>query len=105
MPFNPNANQLISLEDAAKLTANFRQANPTAIIANAYNKRQMQDLLAQDNCAGFRVYNGLDEEGAQQLVFVAVDENGDDLYEGILIDKSQPCPTVCSGANPLNTNT
>lgn len=105
MPFNPNANQLISLRDASILTANFRQANPAATIANAYNKRQMLELLEQENCAGFRVYNGLDDKGDQQLVIVAVDDRGDDLFEGILIDCSQPCPTVCSTTNPLNTNT
>lgn len=105
MPFNPNFDNLISLEDASKLTANFRQAFPSAVKANAYGKRLMQQLLEQENCDGFRIYNGLDDEGSQQLVIVAVDQNGNDLYDGILLDRAQPCPTICSSENPLNSNT
>lgn len=105
MPFNPNANNVISLEEASALTANFRQEFPDSIKANAYGKRDMQVLLAQQDCVGFRIYNGIDEKGDQQLVIVGVDENGNDLYEGVLLDKTQPCPTVCSSENPLNTNT
>ena len=105
MSFDPNANQLISLEDASKLTAAFRKSFPNAIQANAYGKSQMKDLLNQTNCEGFRIYNGLDSQGIQQLVIVAVDANGDDLFRGFLVDKSQPCPSLCSQTNPLNTNT
>jgi hypothetical protein len=105
MPFNPNLDNSISLEDAAKITANFRQAFPTAVIANAYGKRQMQELLEQENCEGFRIYNGIDDEGSQQLIIVGVDASGNDLYEGVLIDHTQPCPSICSTANVLNTNT
>jgi hypothetical protein len=105
MPFNPNANNVISLEEASALTANFRQEFPDSIKANAYGKRDMQTLLSQQNCVGFRIYNGLDEKGDQQLVIVGVDSNGDDLYEGVLLDTAQPCPTICSSENPLNANT
>jgi hypothetical protein len=105
MPFDPNANQLISLENASVLTANFRQKFPDSITANAYNKKQMLLLLNQTNCEGFRVYNGIDALGVQQLVIVGVDANGDDLFRGILIDQAQPCPTVCSSPNVLNSNT
>jgi hypothetical protein len=105
MPFNPNANNVISLEEASVLTSNFRQEFPDSIKANAYGKRDMQVLLAQQDCVGFRIYNGIDEKGDQQLVIVGVDENGNDLYEGVLLDTAQPCPTICSSENPLNTNT
>jgi hypothetical protein len=105
MTFNPNVNNLIELEAAAELTANFRRIFPNAITANAYGKRDMLSLLAQDDCEGFRIYNGIDDLGAQQLVIVAVDGDGNDLHRGILLDNSQPCPSVCSSANPLNTTT
>lgn len=44
MPFNPNEDQLISLEEASELTANFRAKFPNALLANAYNKHQMIQL-------------------------------------------------------------
>lgn len=105
MAFNPDIDNSISLEDAAQYTANFRQAFPNATTANAYGKGLMLELLEQRNCAGFRIYNGIDEKGDQQLVLVGVDIHGNDLYRGVLLDRSQPCPNVCSEENPLNKNT
>lgn len=104
MPFNPNANQLITIETAAIYTAKYRKTFPNTVIANAYVKNQMLSLLNQNNCEGFRIYNGIDENGAQQLVIVGVDADGNDLYHGLIMDCSQPCPTICSTTNPLNTN-
>lgn len=105
MPFNPNADNIISLETAAQLTAAYRSKFPDDTKGHAFTKVQMQNLLKQPNCDGFRIYYGLDEDGNKELVIVAVDRYGNDLYEGMLLDNSQPCPTVCSTDNPLNTNT
>jgi len=102
MPFDPNADNLIQLSDASVFTSNYRTKFPNTVTANAYGKKQMQDLLDQADCEGFRIYNGLSNDGDQVLVIVGVDKSGNDLYEGILIDRSQPCPSVCSTDNPLN---
>ena len=105
MPFDPNADNLISLETAAQLTAEYRTKFPDDTLAHAFTKVQMQNLLKQANCDGFRIYYGLDGSGNKELVIVAVDRYGNDLYEGMLLDNSQPCPAICSTANPLNTTT
>lgn len=103
--FDPNYDNTISLNDAAKLTKKFRDDFPGAIKANAYNKSQMLDLLNQEGCKGFRIYNGLSVTGVQQMVIVGVDVDGNDLVDGMLLDHSQPCPEICSNANALNSNT
>ena len=82
MPFDPNANHLISLSVAQKLTANYRAGSPTNPVAHAYGKKQMIQLLEQQDCEGFRIYYGLNDAGGKELVIVGVDENGNDLYEG-----------------------
>jgi hypothetical protein len=104
MRFDPIADQSIKLGEAAILTASFRKKFPNDLLANAYNKSQMQTLLNQTKCAGFRIYNGLDGSGIQQLVIVGVDANGDDLYEGILLDKAQTSPPISLQENPLNAD-
>jgi hypothetical protein len=103
MPFDPSINHIINLTDASKLTANYRLNSPGQTLAHAFGRRQMLDLLIQNNCEGFRIYYGIDQLGEKQLVIVGVDINGNDLYEGILLDLSQLCPSVCSSNNPLNT--
>jgi hypothetical protein len=102
MPFDPNADNKIQLSEASVFTSKYRRKFPDTVKANAYGKRQMLELLNQADCEGFRIYNGLSNDGDQVLVIVGVDIRGNDLYEGILIDRSQPCPSVCSTDNPLN---
>lgn len=103
MPFDPSINQIIDLTDASKLTANYRLNSPGQTLGHAFGRRQMLDLLNQNNCEGFRIYYGLNETGEKQLVITGIDINGNDLYEGLLLDRSQICPSVCSSSNPLNT--
>jgi hypothetical protein len=44
-----------------------------------------------------------DPKGNNQLVLVGVDANGDDMTDGIIVDKLLPCPPACSIKNVLNT--
>ena len=107
--FNPNTNHQISLATAASYTKAFRATVPVdpqgqylEPIALAYGKTDMLALLNQTGCEGFRVYFGIDENGNKQLVFTAVDINGDDMYNGILVDEGLTCPKICGKPNPLN---
>jgi hypothetical protein len=43
----------------------------------------------------------LDENGKQQLIIVGVDSNENDLYEGVIAEKSYPCPSFCPTNSPL----
>ena len=43
----------------------------------------------------------LDENGKQQLIIVGVDSNENDLYEGVIADRSIPCPPFCPINSPL----
>ena len=43
----------------------------------------------------------LDENGKQQLIIVGVDSNENDLYEGVIAERSKPCPPKCVNGSPL----
>jgi hypothetical protein len=93
----------ISLATAAEWTANFRAENPGAIRAYFYGNSILQDILDQENCVGIRFYYAIDNEDVPQLVLVGVDQYGNDITDGIVADRGQPCPTYCdSGDSPLN---
>ena len=52
-------------------------------------------------------YFGIENVGGSQnmkLFAVGVDANGDDLYNGLILDHSVPCPPMCGKPNPLNGN-
>ena len=53
---------------------------------------------------GIRVYYALTSTGQKQLVLVGVDEDENDLCDGVLGDKSYLCPPVCGNANALNSD-
>lgn len=104
MSFNGNEGVVISLKDASDLTANYRATIAAGdTIAQFVGKQKLLDILNQSNCAGVRIYYGLDNQGEKCLVLVGADTNEDDLDKGVIVDNLIKCPTLCSTANSLNS--
>jgi hypothetical protein len=104
MSFDGNEGKVVSLEEAAIWTANFRNSiQPGETIAHFIGKNKLMRLLEQENCVGVRIYYGLDENDEQNLVFVGADENENDLVNGVIVEYTPKCPQKCSEKNPLNS--
>ncbi len=105
MRFTGKENHEITLEEAARLTANYRETlnSPTEAIAEYFGMEALNAMLSQDGCVGIRIYYGLDSTGEKKLVLVGVNAEGNDLYEGQLMERGETCPSCCSEANPLNS--
>lgn len=103
MSLQEDQNHDFPLDTASEWTANYRKANPNQINAHAFGKNAIKKILAQDNCIGLRIYYALDENGVKQLIVVGVDANANDLYEGLIAERSMPCPPLCGTKNPLNS--
>ena len=107
---NNVADHSIDLDEAAELTANYRDANstvPDLTLGGCFSRAIIEDILAQYDsagnlCSGIRYYSGQDINGTPQLVLVGVDANGDDLYEGTLAERARLSPPSWPSANPLN---
>ncbi|TXK49109.1 hypothetical protein FVR03_06920 [Pontibacter qinzhouensis] len=101
--FNGSEGGEIDLATAKALTQNYRdkQNDPDVVKAHFFGREVLERLLAQKDCVGARMYYGLDEEGKKQLILVGVDANGTDLEDGIILDKSSPCPPNCSVGSSL----
>ena len=98
-----DAGSSIKLTDAADLTEEYRTQNPGATKAHLVGKNNVNDILDQEDCEGIRIYYGLTSTGDKRLVLVGVDAEGDDMVNGVLIDKLDLCPTICSTSNDLNS--
>jgi len=106
MTYTGHENQSITLADAVIITKAFRDSvatNPNAIIAEYFGCDTIKNILAQPGCVGIRIYNGLDTSNVQTSVIVGVDTYGNDLFNGILADRSLKCPINCASSNPLNS--
>lgn len=87
---------VISLGEAVKFTHTFQERNPEAIKAYYAEKKLVASLLQQTGCAGIRIYNGYDpDRNKPNLVLVGVDKNGNDMTEGIILEKLKSCPSEC----------
>jgi hypothetical protein len=100
----------ISLTAASELTSNYRaslSAEDSPIIGGYFGGEAISAILAQDGCVGIRYYYGLDESGTSPvpvIVIVGVDDNCNDMSDGLLAEMSVCCPPVCSASNPLNSD-
>jgi hypothetical protein len=102
MAFTGQENHNISLADAAAWTKNYRKANPNAVQGHFFGKDAIAAILAQDSCVGMRIYYALDTAGVKQLIITGVTAEENDLYNGLLAERSIQCPPNCGGGNPLN---
>lgn len=93
----------ISLEEAKKLTTNFQsKLKGDEVRAHYVGKEALQKLLDQENCIGVRIYYAETDDGKPELVLVGVTENGEDLTNGLLLERTLPCPPYCWFESELN---
>ena len=96
MAFTGNEEHTISFEEAKELKDNYQKSmSPGDILAFYYGKTFLLSVLNQEGCVGIRVYNGRKEDGKLELVIVGVKTDGNDLTEGIMGNRSVPCPPYC----------
>lgn len=101
--FTGNENHEIPLSEAAHMTANYRNANPGQTKGHYFGGTAIQSVLSQVGSVGLRIYYALKDDGTKQLVIVGVNEDGNDLTEGLILDFSVACPPTCGNANSLNS--
>ena len=105
MAFTGKEAEQFPLNTAAEWTKNYRdQMQPGDPKAHFFGKDIINEILAQEGCMGIRIYYALDEEGKKQLIIVGADANENDIYNGVIAERSHVCPPFCdvSGSPLLN---
>jgi hypothetical protein len=104
MAFSGKEAEQFPLATAAQWTARFRNSiTPGTTIAHFFGCEIIKLILSQEGCKGIRVYYALDENNNRQLIMVGADANENDMYNGIIAEKSSLCPPFCGNGNPLNS--
>ena len=81
MAFTGNEGEQISLALAHDMTKNYRDSVAQGDTqAHFFGMNIINSILAQTGVVGIRMYYGIDENGAKQLVLVGTDANENDLY-------------------------
>lgn len=96
MLLDENTGSVISLEEAQGYVDEFGKQYPDEVKSFFVGTNKIKSILIQEDCIGLRVYNGYDtEEARMNQVFVGVDTDGNDMRNGVIVDKSAICPPVC----------
>ncbi|MBK9721976.1 MAG: hypothetical protein IPO78_10225 [Saprospiraceae bacterium] len=106
--FSPTTGSFITLSQGQTMVADWitlqgdmslsiNEANPKA---SAFGKDRIQEILDQSGCEGIRIYNGYDDS-KRRFVLVGVDEDGNDMTNGRILEFSNPCPPYCAPTTSL----
>lgn len=90
----------ISLDEAAAQTKRGRSGQHKG---GMFLRAELDQLLAQPGCVGLRFYYGRKTDGQDTVILVGVDEKGDDMVQGVLMEEHFLCPPICGTANALNS--
>jgi hypothetical protein len=102
MAFTGNEDHSISIDDAALLTSNYRDAEGEgAFLGGYFSKSALNKILTQSGCVGIRIYNARAESGDPTFVLVGVDPAGEDLTGGELAEFATGCPPFCPKTSEL----
>ncbi|HEY1202865.1 MAG TPA: hypothetical protein VGE79_17900 [Niastella sp.] len=102
------AGAAITRKEAQQMISAWQIQEPDAVFSFLYGRDIFDSMLSVPGCAGIRIFNGINEEQRQALVFVAVDVKGSNILqynvitaEGMritaapLADGGIPCPPLC----------
>ncbi|OYQ41989.1 hypothetical protein [Flavobacterium aurantiibacter] len=102
MSTNNDSGRVITLEEACQYTHAYQSANPNAIFSYYVSTENLNLILQQSGCVGLRIYNGYNLQSKQSnIVLVGVDEKGNDMTNGVLLDEFVSCPPSCPTSSPL----
>ena len=102
MGTDKNTGKVITLKEAIDFTQSFQTRNPEELKSLFVGINKLNLILDQKNCVGLRIYNGYDTKTKKNnLVLVGVDEKGEDITDGVILENLNPCPVYCPKSSPL----
>lgn len=86
------------------LTPEYAGALP---FSETFDKAAFNLLTDTPACAYIRCYLGMDDTGVIRLIFVAVNDAGEDILPpndgAVIIEQGSHCPPTCPAPGPLTT--
>lgn len=103
MAFTGNEKHDISLNDAVRFTATYREEKGGEFLGAYFGKEAIKKILNQQDCVGIRIYNAIDDSNKRTFVLVGVTADNNDIADGELAEFGAGCPPHCAPNSPLMT--
>lgn len=119
----PTNDHLISLQSASEMTARYRENREMILTPEqrgkdilakneTFNREAIEKLLVEKDCAGVRIYYGMDLSLKCHAILVGVNTSNEDILPGssemlatsdeVILEEGQRCPDICPPDSPLN---
>lgn len=96
MSINRQSGKVITLSQAIAYTHTYQTEHPEKIKSFFVGLDKLNQLLSQEDCIGLRIYLGQDPATTtDNMVLVAVDNNQEDITQGVILEELIPCPSTC----------
>jgi len=96
MAIDRNTGEEITLKEAIDFTHAFQTNNPEELKSFFVGINKLNLILEQENCVGLRIYNGYNiETRKKNLVLVGVNQEGEDMTNGMILENLKACPPAC----------
>lgn len=83
--FSSAVGENVGAEAGAKMVKAFYDAHPEQAYGHLIGRNILEQLLAQPGCEGLSIHPGYNEAGVRQLVFTAVDADGQQILQYAMI--------------------
>ena len=102
MSVNSKSGKIITEIEARDYTHSFQSKYPNVTKAYFVGAEKINLILEQENCIGMRIYDGYDSDTKKEnRVIVGVDQKGEDMIEGVIIEELVSCPNYCPKSSSL----
>lgn len=100
----------IDLATASQWALNYRNDHPGETRSHYFGRQVLDQILAQSDCKGIRIYYAKNDNNEKELLVVGVDGAGRSMFpvsSGIapgdysIMDISFPCPPICPPGSDL----
>ncbi|HEU0064351.1 MAG TPA: hypothetical protein VFQ58_04940 [Flavisolibacter sp.] len=127
------SNHFITVETAKKMIATHKNQKDQIVkddfkgknllpVSETFDRVAIDRLLSSPQCAGLRIYYGMDDNNRQHAILVAVNTNDEDILpssqqmnviatssatdtissDPVIVENGKLCPPVCSSPSPIN---
>jgi hypothetical protein len=98
-----NNSHEVSLDQAKEMTHAYQNAPnfQGLTVSGMIDKDSYLQVVNQPNCVNVRTYFALNSDMKLTIVVVGVDANGEDITDGVLLNKALLCPENCPQISPL----
>jgi len=94
--------EVISKDDGKTMIDAYQNNYPSNKKAYLYDATLIQSILDQEDVTGLRIYNGERSNGDTCVILVGTNNDGDDLTDGVIVERGKPCPNVCPNNSFFN---